>query len=531
MKKQLHMEAIDKYPLGQQDFKTLRERGLVYIDKTDFVRKMVEDGTQYFFLARPRRFGKSLFLSTLQYFFEGQRELFKGLAVESMIWDWEPYPVLRLDLNPEEYKEQGGLDILYNDTFKKWEEKYGITEIGGSFSSRFRNIIEAAHKKTGKQVVILVDEYDKPLVENIHNKGNIDHYRSMLSSVYSNFKSSAEHIRLVFLSGVSRFGKLSVFSDLNNLDDISFADEYADICGITQREMLDNLQQGISRFAEANDIGIDSAFRQLKKNYDGYRFAEKGSDIYNPWSLLYALRYSKIENKWNDTGMPKIVANTLKRVNADLESMFDTYCTLDDLKGLDLVTPQPLALLYQTGYLTIKSYHPKIKRYRLGIPNEEVKKGLFNVLLPYYTKCRSDEEPKKLIGDMVVYFILGQPDKAMKCMQAYFAGVHYKMKMENENNFHNAFFLLMDLIGLETKAESATSDGSIDITVKTDDYIYVIELKYDGSADEALQQIDDKKYDRKYQMDGRSIIRIGVNFSYQTRCIEGWKIQKEELDT
>ena len=238
------------------------------------------------------------------------------------------------------------------------------------------------------------------------------------------------------------------------------------------------------------------------------------------------MKDSEISNYWNDTGMPRIVAETLKRVDADLESMFDTYCSADDLKGLDLMTPQPLALLYQTGYLTIKSYNSKIKRYRLGIPNEEVKKGLFNVLLPYYVKCRSDEEPKKLVGDMVMYFILGEADKAMKCMQAYFAGVHFKMKMDNENNFHNAFFLLMDLVGLETETESATSDGSIDITVKTDDYIYVIELKYDGTAEQALRQIEEKKYARKYQMDGRQIIRIGVNFSSESRCIEDWKIEK-----
>ena len=515
------------YPIGLQDFRTLREEDYVYVDKTRYIAKLIRNKSRYCFLARPRRFGKSLFLSTIQCFFEGRRELFKGLDVETLDWDWQPYPVLRLDLNPEEYNERGGLDILYNDTFKKWEEEYGIVDIGGSFSSRFRNIIATAHKKTGRQVVILVDEYDKPLVENIHNKENVEHYRSALSAVYSNFKSSAEHIRLVFLTGVSRFGKLSVFSDLNNIDDISFTDEYADICGITQQEMLENLQQGISKFAAVSDISIESALRQLKKNYDGYRFSENGSDIYNPWSLLYVLRYSRIENKWNDTGLPKIVAKTLKRVNADLESMFDTYCTLDDLKGLDLITPQPLALLYQTGYLTIKSYNSKIRRYRLGIPNEEVKKGLFNVLLPYYMQTRSGEEPKKLVGDMVMYFILGESDKAMKCMQAYFAGVHFKMKMDNENNFHNAFFLLMDLVGLETETESATSDGSIDITVRTDDYIYVIELKYDGTAEQALRQIEEKRYDRKYQMDGRQIIRIGVNFSSETRCIEDWKIQRQ----
>ena len=519
------MEKTQAYPIGLQDFRTLREEGYIYVDKTRYITELIRKKSRYCFLARPRRFGKSLFLSTLQCFFEGRRELFEGLDVESLDWDWEPYPVLRLDLNRDGYKAKGELDGVYDNTFRKWEAQYGVGDIAESFSARFENIIEAAHKKTGRQVVILVDEYDKPMVANINNRENIDHYREKLTSVYSNFKSSAEHIRLVFLTGVSRFGKLSVFSGLNNLVDITFLDEYSDICGITEREMLDSLRQGILRLADKNDMAYESAVRELKRNYDGYRFSKNGSDIYNPWSLLNAMKDSEISNYWNDTGMPTLVARTLKRVDADLESMFDTYCSEDDLKGLDLLTPQPLALLYQTGYLTIKGYNPKIRRYRLGIPNEEVKKGLFHVLLPYYMQSRSGEEQKKLVGDMVMYFILGDADKAMKCMQAYFAGVHWKMRMDNENNFHNAFFLLMDLVGLDTETESATSDGSIDITVRTDDYIYVIELKYDGTAEQALRQIEEKRYDRKYQMDGRQIIRIGVNFSSETRCIEDWKIE------
>ena len=519
------MEKTQAYPIGLQDFRTLREEGYIYVDKTRYITELIRKKSRYCFLARPRRFGKSLFLSTLQCFFEGRRELFEGLDVESLDWDWKPYPVLRLDLNRDGYKAKGELDGVYDNTFRKWEAQYGVGDIAESFSARFENIIEAAHKKTGRQVVILVDEYDKPMVANINNRENIDHYREKLTSVYSNFKSSAEHIRLVFLTGVSRFGKLSVFSGLNNLVDITFLDEYSDICGITEREMLDSLRQGIHRLADKNDMPYESAVRDLKRNYDGYRFSKNGSDIYNPWSLLNAMKDSEISNYWNDTGMPTLVARTLKRVDADLESMFDTYCSEDDLKGLDLLTPQPLALLYQTGYLTIKGYNPKIRRYRLGIPNEEVKKGLFNVLLPYYMQSRSGEEPKKLVGDMVMYFILGDADRAMKCMQAYFAGVHWKMRMDNENNFHNAFFLLMDLVGLDTETESATSDGSIDITVRTDDYIYVIELKYDGTAEQALRQIEEKRYDRKYQMDGRQIIRIGVNFSSETRCIEDWKIE------
>lgn len=517
------MEKLIKYPLGQQDFKTLRNLGYLYVDKTQYIAKLLQGG-QYIFLARPRRFGKSLFLSTLQCFFEGRRELFNGLYIDSIDWNWEKFPVLRLDLNSNTYDEPGRLDSVLNTTFSEWETKYGIEVNESDYSQRFRRIIKAANEKTGRQVVILVDEYDKPLVANINNRENIAHYRDRLSSIYSNFKSSAEHIRFVFLTGVSRFSKVSVFSDLNNLVDITFTDEYADICGITENEMLEYLQSGISKLASVNGISDEEIRLQLKRNYDGYRFAEKGSDIYNPWSLLSAMHNSRITNYWNDTGLPRLLAETLKRVNADLERIFDTYCTDDDLKGLDLLSPQPLALLYQTGYLTIKSYHPKIKRYRLGIPNNEVKEGLFNVLLPYYVKCHSEDEPKRLISDMVMYFILGEADKAMKCLQSYFAGVHYKMKIENENNFHNAFYLLMDLVGLDTETESATSDGSIDITIKTEDYVYIIELKYDGSAEQALKQIENKRYDRKYRMDGRRIIRIGVNFSSKTRCIEDWKI-------
>lgn len=518
-------ERHEKYPIGQQDFKNLREGNALYIDKTAFVEKIVESQSKYYFLARPRRFGKSLFLSTLQYFFEGKRELFKGLYIDSTDWNWEPYPVFRLDLNTDCYDEMGLLEGVLDNRFREWEEKYDVDVKDENYSLRFQTIIKTAHKKTGKQVVILVDEYDKPLVANINNKGPIEHYRNKLSSIYSNFKSSAEHIRLVFLTGVSRFGKLSVFSDLNNLRDISFLDEFADICGITEKELLDSFKPGISKLADKESIGFEEALRQLKRNYDGYKFAKNGSDIYNPWSLLNAMEDSEIGNYWNDTGMPKIVAETLKRVHANLEEMFDTYCTDDDLKGLDLLRPQPLALLYQTGYLTIKSYHPKIKRYRLGIPNNEVKEGLFKILLPYYVKSQSDKEEKKIVSDMVMYFILGNTEAAMKCLQAYFSGVHFKMKMDNENNFHNAFYILMDIIGLDTETESVTSDGSIDIVIKTEDYIYVIELKYNGSAEQALKQIEDKKYSRKFQMDSRQLIEIGVNFSSETRCIEDWKIR------
>ncbi len=283
------MAEMTGYPIGLQDFNTLRKENYIYIDKTLYIEKLIESKSRYSFLARPRRFVKSLFLSTLQCFFEGKRELFKGLHVDSMKWNWEEYPVLSLDLNTEDYQEQGLLDIILDYTFRKWEVKYDISEMAGSLATRFQNIIEVAHEKTGRQILILVDEYDKPLVKNIHNKENIYHYRSRLASVYSNFKSCAEHIRLVFLAGVSRFSKLSIFSDLNNISDITFDSKYVDLCGITEKEMIDYFQEGIMDLAEENGVSEEKARVQLKENYDGYRFAKNGSEIYNPWSLLNCL--------------------------------------------------------------------------------------------------------------------------------------------------------------------------------------------------------------------------------------------------
>ncbi|MDE7412567.1 MAG: ATP-binding protein [Muribaculaceae bacterium] len=519
-------KKMSGYAIGQQDFSVLREGSAIYVDKTEYVYKIVNSDSKYYFLARPRRFGKSLFLSTLRYFFEGRRELFKGLYIDSTDWNWEAYPVLRLDLNTDRYAEQGKLGGVLDNLFGRWEREYGVEVIAESYSQRFQNIIETAHEKTGRKVVILVDEYDKPLVGNLNKKDNFEHYRAGLASLYSNFKSSAEHIRLVFLTGVSRFSKLSVFSDLNNLNDITFDNTYADICGITEEELKEYFHDGISRLAQQMSITYEKGLKELKRNYDGYRFAANGSDIYNPWSLLSALSKSNIGNYWNATGLPTLLAESLKNVNADLESMFNRNVREDDLKGLDLLNPDPVALLYQTGYLTIKKFKPRIRKYQLGIPNNEVKEGFYRVLLPYYVETRTGTS-NMAVDEIIDGFMEGDPEKAMRAMQTFFAGIDYKMKLDNENNFHNAFFLLTHIIGLDAKTEVHTSDGSIDITIDTDEYLYIIELKYDHSAEEALLQIEEKKYFRPWQTGDREIILIGVAFSSRTRCIEGWKIKQE----
>lgn len=449
------MVATVKYPIGQQDFKTLRERGLLYVDKTRFVRKIIDDGSQYIFLARPRRFGKSLFLSTLRYFFEGRKELFEGLYIDSTDWDWTEYPVLRLDLNPNRYDEPRLLEGVLDNVFRDWEQKYEVDVKDDDYSQRFKTIIKAAHEKTGRQVVILVDEYDKPLVGNINNDENFEHYRAKLASIYSNFKSSAEHIRLVFMTGVSRFSKLSIFSDLNNINDITFDNDYADICGITETELLENFKQGIELFAEDSGIAYTEACETLKSNYDGYRFARKGSDIYNPWSVLNCLSKREISNYWGRSGKATLIAEALKNVDADLENILNSVVSMRTLEGLDLKSANPIALLYQTGYLTIKDYDFENDYVTLGIPNLEVRQSLFDDLLPFYVKTRRGTVDA-VVSNIIMDLRMGKPEQFVKDLNIFLAGVPYEMKMEDENNLHNALYLLLALIEIGLNFSSKT---------------------------------------------------------------------------
>lgn len=517
------MKIKDVYPIGDQSFESIRLGGYKYVDKTMFLEKLILKASKYYFLARPRRFGKSLFLDTIKCFFEGKRELFKGLQIDSLDWDWQKYPVLKFDLNTERYANIDDLDAVLSQQFCKWEELYGVNTAAHSLSSRLANIIEAAHASTGLPVVVLVDEYDKPLVSNLANTNMFENYRSKLAAIYSNFKSSAEHIRFVFLTGVSRFSKLSIFSDLNNINDISFDNEFADICGISEEELHNNFKEGIEQMAEYHGESYADISLQLKKNYDGYRFARLGSEMYNPWSLLCAMSKKEISNYWNQTGMPTLIAESLKRVNANLEESFNSYCSLKELQGYDLTDMNPKSLLYQTGYLTIKEYDAELKMFRLAIPNAEVEEGLFSILLPYYAKTQGGTT--STVNSMINSFKVGRPENALRELQTFFAGVSYKLRIDNENNFQNAFYLLTALLGLNTEAEVTTSQGRIDMVIRTEKYIYVIELKYDGTAIQALDQIKERGYIRRFQTDSRKVYMIGANFSSASRCIEDWVVE------
>lgn len=515
------MAQTVRYPIGEQSFAKLRERDSLYVDKTHFIEKIIESGGKDYFLGRPRRFGKSLFLDTLKCFFEGKRHLFKGLYADTIDWNWEPHPVLKLDLNTEKYKTPEALDQAISYHLDMWEKTYGVAGDYDNLTIRFRNIIRSIYEKTGKGVVILVDEYDKPLVNNLHDRENFEYCRDQLAALYSNFKSSAEYIRLVFLTGVSRFAHLSVFSGLNNIQDISFDDQYADICGITEDELKKNFSEGIRNLATRYKKNEDEIIDRLRTFYDGYRFTDEEVYLYNPFSLLNAMENRKLEKYWIASGTPTLLMEEMKRFNVNLDSLLGAKCSRECLSGLDLDNPKPLALFFQTGYLTIKDYDFEENLYTLGLPNEEVKSGFLGYLLPYYLNTNGEDAPF-LVSEFVREFREGDVEGFMCRLQSLFSSISYRMRMGQEINVHNGLLMLMLLLGLRVQTEFCTSAGRIDLFVATERFYYIIELKLDGSARQALDQIESKDYALPFAISDRKIIKIGVNFSTKTRTIEDW---------
>ena len=511
------------YPIGIQNFEKIRKGGYFYIDKTALMYQMVSTGS-YYFLSRPRRFGKSLLISTMEAYFQGKKELFAGLAIEKLEKDWIKYPILHLDLNIEKYDSVESLDKILNDNLVYWESQYGTRPSETSFSLRFAGIIQRACEKTGQPVVILVDEYDKPMLQAIGNEDLQKQFRDTLKPFYGALKSKDGYIKFAFLTGVTKFGKVSVFSDLNNLDDISMWNEYVEICGISEREIHDNLEEELHEFASARGITYDKLCEELKDSYDGYHFTHNSMSMYNPFSLLNAFKRKEFGSYWFETGTPTYLVKLLKKHHYDLERMAHEETDVQVLNSVDSESTNPIPVIYQSGYLTIKGYDERFGIYRLGFPNREVEEGFVRFLLPFYANVNKVESPFE-IQKFVREVESGDYNSFFRRLQSFFADTTYEVIREQELHYENVLFIVFKLVGFYVNVEYHTNDGRVDLVLKTEKFIYIMEFKLNGTAEEALNQINDKRYALPFEMDGRKLFKIGVNFSAETRNIEKWIVE------
>ena len=506
-----------KYPIGIQSFSEIRTKDFVYVDKTSLLYRLVTEG-KYYFLSRPRRFGKSLLLSTFEAYFEGKKELFEGLAISSMEEEWERYPILHLDLNTAKYDCREALERQLDFHLHQWEEVYGSESYEKDLWSRFQGVIRRACERTGHQVVILIDEYDKPLLQAIGNDALQAEYRSTLKAFYGALKSCDKYIRFAFLTGVTKFGKVSVFSDLNNLKDISFDRRYIEICGITEKELHDNFDQRVGELGAANGLSKDECYSRLKEDFDGYHFEYDTVGLYNPFSVLNTLDSCQFRDYWFETGTPSFLVQQLQKTDYPLARMTEEELTADTLNSIDIMDESPLPLLYQSGYLTIRSYDKEFKSYLLGFPNREVREGFIRYLVPFYTPKTSQKAPFQ-IGNFIKEVRTGDAEGFMHRLESLFAGGDYQIMGNKEIYFQNVIYVLFQLMGLYVGVERHTANGRMDIVMQTSDFVYIFELKIDQTADAALRQIEEKQYASGFSADGRHIYKIGVNFSTEKRTI------------
>ena len=522
------MSGIRRLPIGVQSFEVMRNDGFVYVDKTEYVVKLAAE-SRVFFLSRPRRFGKSLFLSTLKAYFLGKKELFKGLYIEDAEQKqaelegreaWIKYPVLYLDFTGGIYDTSEGLLNRFLSFFNEYEEIYKST--GLDIPDRFKNLIKKIYETTGKQVVILVDEYDKPLLETmIINEPLNEEYRRILKGFYGVIKACDEYIRFAFLTGVTKFSKVSIFSDLNNLRDISLEKNYSGICGITETELNQVFKPEIDALAEERKLNYEETLAQLKKRYDGYLFHPKGENIYNPFSLLNAFTKKEIGSYWFSTGTPTFLVRTLQHqkeicIRDILENAEMDENSLQDYRP-DMNNPIPI--LFQSGYLTLKGYDERMGLYKLGFPNDEVKYGFLDNLVPAYTSISKDASGL-FIGNFVRAIEKGDTESFMKRMYTACAGLPYSLaSKENvkmrERDYQIAFYIIFSLMGQFVQTEVVSSKGRADCVVHTDDTVYIFEFKLMGSGTpkEAIQQIKEKGYAEPYKTSGKKIVLIGAVFA------------------
>ncbi len=514
-----------RYPLGMQTFSLLIEGGYVYIDKTDLIYQMTHTNSRYIFLSRPRRFGKSLLVSTLQAYFEGRKELFKGLAMERLETEWTEYPVLRFDMSTAKHADKEMLESELNLKLARYERVYGRNKEEIYPNQRLLGIVRRAYEQTGKQVVVLIDEYDAPLLDVVHEDENLPLLRQVMRNFYSPLKFLDPYLRFVFLTGITKFSQLSIFSELNNIKNISMNEEYATICGITEDEMVTRMKPGIERLAEKRNLTYDEAVESLKSAYDGYHFTWPSPDIYNPFSLLNALSDSKIDYYWFGSGTPTYLIEVLRKFHVVPEEIGGQCLPSYSFDTPPEMMTDALPLLYQSGYITITGYNPNTRSYQLDIPNEEVRVGLMRSLLPEYVTPAKQTYAISVAERLYCLITEGKIDEALQLLQTFLSTVPYTENTNYEGHYQSLLYVIFSLLGFyDVDIEVRTATGRIDMVLQTGGVIYLFELKLKGSAEEALSQIDLKNYPERFALRNLPVVKIGIGFDMERHTLSGWII-------
>ena len=529
-----------KYPIGIQSFAQLREDGFVYVDKTALIHRLVTEGKIYF-LSRPRRFGKSLLMSTLKAYFQGRKDLFQGLALEGLETEWAEYPVFHVDFNGSVFTEKDALERMLEGYVSAWEQEYGKDPFNSGLGSRFAYVLRQAHLRTGRRCVVLIDEYDKPILDVLDMNIRVcvdgqeylleDRNRELLKGFYSVFKAADENLQFVLLTGVTKFSQVSVFSGFNQPADLSMDPRYEALCGITQEELERYFAEPIASMAVQEGLSVEEMKDLLKRQYDGYHFSPRMTDVYNPFSLLNAFASGLVMDYWFRSGTPTYLLRLLAHSDENLDELTGRYYDPQEFIDYKATVEKPLPMIYQSGYLTIKDCDREFGTYLLDFPNNEVKKGFLSLAAnDYFKPVREGTE--SWVRTLVKALRAGEVEQLRKLFTSFLADIPYTMRRketerERERYFHYTFYLIFRLVSVyAVYTEKQQSEGRVDCIVETPDYVYIFEFKLDGTADEALRQIEEKGYARPYEAEARTLFCIGVGFSSQSGTVADWKEEK-----
>ncbi len=517
------MQPQRQYPIGIQTFSEIRGKNYLYIDKTEYVYRMTHSASKYMFLSRPRRFGKSLLTSTIHAYFEGRKDLFKGLAMERLETEWTEYPVLHFDMSLGKHMDREQLERYLSSQLSPMEEAFGLLADLPDVNVRLSRLIRRAFEQTGRQVVVLIDEYDAPLLDVVHEEKDLPVLRNVMRNFYSPLKACDPYLRYVFLTGITKFSQLSIFSELNNIENISMDEPYAAICGITQEEMETQMSKDLDLLASRLETTREQTLERLKDNYDGYHFTWPSPDIYNPFSLLTAFSKGKIDSYWFGSRTPTYLIEMLRKFGVEPSRIGGMEAMAADFDApterIESITP----LLYQSGYVTIKDYNKETELYTLDLPNREIRIGLLRSLLPYYVQ--GEGLSNTMVAKMYGSILHDDMDGALRLLQDFLSTVPYCERTDTEGHYQQVFYIIFSLLGYYVDVEVRTPRGRVDMVMRTRTRLYVMELKLDQSADAAMRQIDLKDYPARFALCGLPVVKVAVNFDSDKRTLKDWRIE------